>query len=65
MALDTSLLATRSHQTFPVLDPQEMERVRRFGVLRAFEKDEALATAGRRSPGVMVILSGQVRVTRQ
>ena len=65
MALDSSLLATRSHQTFPVLDPQEMERVRRFGVLRAFEKDEALATAGRRSPGVMVILSGQVRVTRQ
>jgi thioredoxin reductase (NADPH) len=65
MALDTSLLATRSHQTFPVLDTQEMERVRRFGVLRTFEQGEALATAGRRSPGVMVILSGQVRVTRQ
>ncbi|HEY2340222.1 MAG TPA: FAD-dependent oxidoreductase [Steroidobacteraceae bacterium] len=65
MALDTSLLATRSHQTFPVLDPQEMERVRRFGALRTFEKGEALATAGRRSLGVMVILSGQVRVTRQ
>ena len=64
MALDSSLLATRSHQTFPVLDPQEMERVRRFGVLHTFEKGEALATAGRRSPGVMVILSGQVRVTR-
>jgi len=65
MALDSSLLATRSHQTFPVLDPQEMERVRRFGVLHTLEKGEALATAGRRSPGVMVILSGQVRVTRQ
>jgi thioredoxin reductase (NADPH) len=65
MALDTSLLATRSHQTFPVLDPQEVERVRRFGVLRTFEQGEALATAGRRSPGVMVILSGQVRVSRQ
>jgi len=65
MALDSSLLATRSHQTFPVLDPQEMERVRRFGVLHTFEKGEALASAGRRSPGVMVILSGQVRVTRQ
>jgi thioredoxin reductase (NADPH) len=65
MALDTSLLATRSHQTFPVLDPQEMERVRRFGVLHTFEKGEALASSGRRSPGVMVILSGQVSVTRQ
>jgi len=65
MALDTSLLATRGHQTFPVLDAHEMERVRRFGVLRTFEKGEALATAGRRSPGVMVILSGQVTVTRQ
>jgi len=65
MALDTSLLATRGHQTFPVLDPQEMERVRRFGVLSTFEKGEALATAGSRSPGVMVILSGQVSVTRQ
>jgi thioredoxin reductase (NADPH) len=64
MALDTSTLATRGHQIFPVLDAQEMERVRRFGVLRTFATDEALAAAGRRSAGVMVILSGHVRASR-
>jgi hypothetical protein len=42
MALDTSTLATRRHQIFPVLDAHEVERVRRFGVLRTLATDEAL-----------------------
>ena len=57
-------LATRRHQIFPVLDADEMQRVRRFGTLRNFEADEALATAGKHSEGVMVILSGSVKVSR-
>ena len=65
MALDTSTLATRQHQVFPVLDDQEVQRVRRFGTLRTFDAGEVLATAGRRSEGVMVILSGNVRVSRK
>ena len=49
MAPEMSTLTTRRHQVFPVLDAQEMQRVRRFGEIRTFESDENLATAGRRS----------------
>ena len=65
MSLDTATLATRSHQIFPVLDPEELQRVRRFGVLRTFDSGEALATSGHKSEGVLVILSGSVRVSRK
>ena len=65
MAPEVSTLTTRRHQVFPVLDAQEMQRVRRFGELRTFAPDENLASAGRRSEGVMFILSGNVRVTRK
>jgi thioredoxin reductase (NADPH) len=64
MAREVSTLATRRHQMFPVLEAQEMQRVRRFGELRNFAPGESLATAGRHSEGVMVILSGNVRVSR-
>ena len=65
MAPEVSTLTTRRHQVFPVLDAQEMQRVRRFGELHTFAPDENLASAGRRSEGVMFILSGNVRVTRK
>jgi thioredoxin reductase (NADPH) len=65
MSPEVSTLATRRHQTFPVLDAQELQRVRRFGEPRHFEAGENLATAGQRSQGVMVILSGNVRVSRR
>jgi thioredoxin reductase (NADPH) len=65
MTLNSSTLATRSQQMFPVLDAHEVERVRRFGVLHTFAAGEALAVSGRHSAGVMVILSGQVGVSRR
>jgi thioredoxin reductase (NADPH) len=64
MSREVSTLATRRHQMFPVLEAQEMQRVRRFGEPRDFVAGESLATAGRHSEGVMVILSGNVRVSR-
>jgi len=65
MSPEMSTLATRRHQVFPVLEEQEVHRLARFGEQRTFEPGENLATAGRRSEGVMVILSGNVRVTRK
>jgi thioredoxin reductase (NADPH) len=65
MSPEASTLATRRHQVFPVLDAQEVQRVTRFGEQRTFEPGESLATAGRRSEGVMVILGGNVRVSRK
>jgi thioredoxin reductase (NADPH) len=64
MSREVSTLATRRHQIFPVLEAQEMQRVRRFGELRNFAPGESLAAAGRHSEGVMVILSGNVKVSR-
>ena len=65
MPPEISTLTTRRHQVFPVLEEAEVQRLARFGEPRSFESGEYLATAGRHSPGVMVILSGNVRVTRK
>jgi thioredoxin reductase (NADPH) len=49
---------------FPVLEPSEIERVRRFGVVRAYGAGDALAKAGEVGDGLMVILAGKVDVTQ-
>jgi thioredoxin reductase (NADPH) len=64
MSPEVSTLSTRRDQVFPVLDAQDLQRVKRFGELHSFEDGEYLATAGKRSEGVMFILSGNVKVTR-
>jgi thioredoxin reductase (NADPH) len=63
MASRPSIIEQRGEQMLPVLDPLEIERVRRFGECRSFATGEALATIGHVSPGLMVILAGQVEVT--
>ncbi len=63
MASRPSIIEQRGEQMLPVLDPLEIERVRRFGECRSFATGEALATIGQVSPGLMVILAGQVEVT--
>ena len=65
MSPEVSTLATRRDQLFPILDTSEVERLRRFGESRSFDPGEVMATAGQRSQGVMVILSGEVRVTHR
>ena len=58
-----SIFEQRRDQIFPKLDPLEIERVRRFGDVRSFAAGERLVTAGQVSPGLLVILAGQVAVT--
>jgi len=53
----------RRDQIYPTLDPAEIERVRRFGELRAFAPGESLVTSGQVAPGLIVILAGKVTVT--
>src|SRR5580692_8866804 len=65
MASRPSIIEQRGEQMLPVLDPLEIERVRRFGECRSFATGEALATIGHVSPGLMVILAGQVEVTHR
>lgn len=57
-----SIIETRRHQAFPTLLPEEIERVRRFGVARRFAPGEHLARVGDLAPGLVIILSGKVDV---
>jgi len=63
MASRPSVIEQRGAQMLPVLDPLEIERMRRFGECRSFATGAALLTIGHVGPGLMVILSGQVEVT--
>ena len=59
-----SIIDTRRHQMFPVLGTSEIERVRRFGVLRSYGAGEALAKVGEVGDGLTIILAGKVDVTQ-
>lgn len=59
-----SIIAKRREQMFPVLAPQEIDRLRRFGNLKSFNTGDALAEIGKVSAGLAIILSGKVDVTQ-
>jgi thioredoxin reductase (NADPH) len=58
------LIETRYEQMFPILEPAEIDRLRRFGEQRTYGVGERLVTTGEPSPGMLVILSGEVAVTQ-
>jgi len=60
-----TILEQRRDQIFPMLDRAEVERVRRFGDVRAFATGERLETAGEVGPGLVVVLAGTVAVTHR
>jgi len=49
---------------FPVLEPQEIERVRRLGKVRSYGAGEALAKVGEKGHGLAIILTGRVDITQ-
>ena len=49
---------------FPVLEPAEIERVRRFGFVQTYKAGEALAKIGNVTDGLIVVLAGTTEVTR-
>src|SRR3982075_3438906 len=59
-----SIIDTRRHQMFPVLEPAEIERVRRFGKVRSYRAGEALAKVGEMGLGLTIILGGNVEITQ-
>jgi thioredoxin reductase (NADPH) len=58
------IMDTRRDQMFPVLDPEDIERVTRFGQVRAYHSGEVIVTVGRMGPGIIIVLSGKIDVTR-
>jgi thioredoxin reductase (NADPH) len=59
-----STIESRRDQIFPVLEPADIERARRFGTLRSFRAGEVLARAGQVADGLTIILAGKVEVSR-
>jgi thioredoxin reductase (NADPH) len=65
MALPTrKIIDTRRDQMFPVLDPEDIERVSRFGRVRTYHSGEAIVTVGHMGPGIIIVLSGKIDVTQ-
>jgi thioredoxin reductase (NADPH) len=49
---------------FPVLSAADIERVRRFGTAISYKAGDSVVEAGDVSPGMVVILSGQIEVSQ-
>src|SRR5262245_944556 len=60
-----SIWETRRYQVFPSLQPSEIERLRRFGVLRTYGAGDALLKVGDVGHGLTVVLAGEVEVTQR
>jgi thioredoxin reductase (NADPH) len=58
------LLAARRDQMFPTLAQAEIDRLRRFGEPKSYRAGERIVTAGKVSPGLIIVLSGKVEVTQ-
>jgi len=58
------LAATRGPQMFPRLTDEEVARLRRFGEPRTYRAGDMIARVGETGPGLMLVLSGQIEVTR-
>jgi thioredoxin reductase (NADPH) len=61
----TRIVDTRHHQIFPTLEPAEIERLRRFGEVRAFAGGAALRRVGEVGHGLDIVLSGAVDVCQR
>lgn len=59
-----TIVDSRHDQIFPVFEAPDLAKLRRFGTIRAYAAGEALVAVGKASPGMFVILSGTVDVTR-
>ena len=61
-ALSPTIEARRA-QTFPVLEPEEIARLRRFGTPRRFAAGERVYETGKPISGLHVVLSGIIRIS--
>jgi thioredoxin reductase (NADPH) len=64
-ASERPIIETRHDQMFPVLEPAEVDRLRRFGEPRSYGAGERLSTTGEIGPGMLVILAGKVVMTQR
>lgn len=61
--LHSATLDARRAHMFPALAPAEIDRLRRFGAARRYASGERLLETGKLGPGMLVVLSGTLRIT--
>ena len=59
------VIEVRRGQMFPVLEPEEIERLARFGERRSYAAGDRMVATGEIAPGAFVILGGRVDVTQR
>jgi thioredoxin reductase (NADPH) len=62
---DSPTRHARYAQMFPQLTPAEIERLKRFGVIRRYADRQPLFLTGQPGRGMIVVLSGHVTVTQR
>ena len=60
MRTSQPLIEARKEQMFPTLDAAEIDRLRRFGVVRSYAAGETLSRIGESGHGMNVVLCGEV-----
>lgn len=63
--MTASTLELRRDQMFPVIEPKEIERLRRFSTAATDAEGKSLFRAGEIAAGMFVILKGEVAMTRK
>jgi len=58
-----SAMSQRHEQIFPILSQGDIEHLRRFGETQSFAAGDTMFKVGEVPSGLVVILSGKVRVT--
>jgi thioredoxin reductase (NADPH) len=59
------VIEARREQMFPILEPAEIDRIRRFGELRSYAAGDAVVKVGEIGHGQIVVLAGDVTVSRR
>jgi thioredoxin reductase (NADPH) len=60
-----SVIETRGPQMFPRLEASEIDRLRRFGEARHYAANEPIFKVGEVAPGLVVIVTGKIKVTHR
>lgn len=60
----SAMYDARRDQMFPTLSPDDVARMRRFGVAATFAAGECIVRAGDVAPGLIVIVSGRIEVSQ-
>ncbi len=63
--MPNSTFEARHEQAFPDLKPEEIERLRRFGIVKRYADGERMFEAGKPRGGMFVVLSGKVAISQR